>query len=167
MTENTILSLGAEGALLRIDVAYQGRLWHFDTSIVTGAHPWSGTINDVLTDRHLQDFATQLRSPDLPRTATLGGDRAAQVTLHISRQQGGTGGGGGDHRRSGTIRGRPLSVPALAHLRDPGGLRRSRRHGDRRRAPARTPPAEISAVLITHLPGTAAAPRSRRPDRKR
>ncbi|SEE94814.1 hypothetical protein [Ruania alba] len=92
MTRTPILDLGAGGSRLRVETAYQGSLWHFDTTVITEAHPWSGSLETVFTDRHLDAFARALRSTELPRTATLGSDRSPEIALHLSEQQGGPSG---------------------------------------------------------------------------
>jgi hypothetical protein len=84
-----VLSLGGVGNFLRISLRPQRNPEWFTGSIEVSAFPFHGILQTTFTTDDLARWATALRDTTLPRTVTLGGDRAAELTLKVEEQQGG------------------------------------------------------------------------------
>ncbi|MGF9755762.1 DUF5959 family protein [Microvirga sp. 0TCS3.31] len=89
----TLISIGAAGASLRVGVRRQatrspGEPW-FDTEITADAFPFGGTLETVFTMSDLREWGEGLSGLTAGTgRVVLGGDRAAELIIEASPQQG-------------------------------------------------------------------------------
>jgi hypothetical protein len=84
MSWMTALKLAGLRVDLRVRPSYFDR-W-FDCRVVIDAFPFGGTLETIFVDEQLVEFADALDALDPVGAAVLGGDRAAELRLHVEHQ---------------------------------------------------------------------------------
>ncbi len=92
-----LLSLGHAGCRIRVAVEHTPERLSaplddplFGVSYEVEAHPFSGILESALLLDDLKKWRSQLTSFATPSVLRLGGDRAAELQLHVDDQVGGT-----------------------------------------------------------------------------